>query len=544
MITLGSFAFADEPAKAPEPPPQMQPEQVGPRTEAVDLKAYATVLHVAPAGSEQNDGSAEKPLATVAQAMKRLGEVSGDKRAAVLVAAGEYKGETLEMKPYVDLFGGFDASWKRDIDANRSVLDGEGQRRVVVGADNAKLDGFVVQNGKAPGPGGGILCEHVSPTISNNTFIHNTAQEPPAIHKEMYHQHGNDGGAIACITGSNAVVSNNIVAGNMTEVGDGAGIAVANWSMPHLLNNVVCENVSGLTDVKRSRSSNGAGISASNALNRPPLRMTLINNVICNNRAHGNSDAGGVYCEYDSSPIIGANWILGNWAEDDGSAVYIMKSSHPLFTHNIVAGHGNHGAMRLSKEGRADIEDNLLFDNSNALTSISSWMSFKNNTVVNNGAGVYHENTYAPHLKPPIITENLIYSNGKGNLRAPNTGEDAAIVTDNDIEGGYAQGKGNFDEKPEFVADGVTGAVKSIAYDDQRALTTIAADGLPDHAKLQGRIINIGDKWGVIKQAGDGKLLVWGNVAPKEGPAGEFKISPTYTLKSPLAHNVGMQPSR
>jgi hypothetical protein len=523
VVLFATLVFADPPPP-PEPPSVMEPQKLGPRTEQVDEKAYAKVVRVEAGGS-------------IADTLTNITDASEKKRYAIFVAGGDYKGATIEMKPFVDLFGGFDAkAWKRDIEANRSVLDGEGQRRVVVGADNSKIDGFFIRNGKVRGPGAGVLCEHVSPTISNNTIIGNTAQEPESIHKEMYHQHGNDGGAIACINGSNAVITNNIIAGNTTDLGNGAGIAVANWSMPQVLNNVICNNTAGLTDTKRSRSSNGGGISASNALLRPPLRMRVINNVIANNYAGGNSDAGGVYCEYDSSPVIGANWILSNTAEDDGSAVYIMKSSHPLFTSNIVAGHFNHGAIRLSKEGRADIERNLMFGNGNALTCISSWMLLKNNTIVDNGSGVSLGNPYAPHLRPNVITGNVIYSNAGGQLGSESSGNDAPMVTKNDIEGGYP-GEGNFDEKPRFARDGASGKIKSIDYDDERVVTTIATDSAGTAAGLNfdGRVISVGDKSGVIKQVRDGKLLVWGDVRPAKQQASEFNIAPTYRLADRIA---------
>ncbi len=524
-----------------EPPPRMEPGKLGPRTEQVDAKVYARVLHVAPSGSDQGDGSQAKPLASAAQAVANVKDATAENRCAILVAAGEYNDDTIQMKPYVDLFGGFDAkSWQRDITANRSILDGAGQRRVAVGADNARIDGFVICNGKVRGHGAGILCEHASPTISNNTFIRNATQEPEGAQTKLYHQHGNDGGAIACMTGSNATVTNNILAGNTTEVGCGAGIAAANWSMPHILNNVICDNVTGLTDVQNSRSSNGAGISANNALLRPPLRMTVINNVVANNRANGNSDAGGIYCEYDSAPLIGANWILGNWAQDDGSAVYIMKSSHPLFTSNLVAGHGNHGAIRLSKEGRADIEHNLIYANVNALSCVSSWMHLKNNTIVDNGAGVGMENPYAPHLKPPVITANLLYGNGGGQIGAQTTGADMPVVTKNDIQGGYKGGEGNFDAKPEFENDGAKGPIKSMDYDQRRVVTTISVAEVPRGGKLAGRVVNVGDKWSVVKESGDGKIVAWGDLRSR-APATEFTIAPTYRLRAALAGDVGAQ---
>ncbi|MBI4582559.1 MAG: right-handed parallel beta-helix repeat-containing protein [Planctomycetes bacterium] len=534
-------AAAQENQPQPPPRPLMQPENLGPRTESVDAKTYARVFHVAAGGSDQGDGSQAAPVATISQALSRIFDSGESKRHAILVAAGEYKGETISMKPYVDLFGGFDAKgWKRDIEANRTVLDGEGQRRVVVGADNARIDGFVILNGKVRDPGAGVLCNHTSPTISNNTIINNTTLESEGIDKKMIHQHGNDGAAIACINGSSGTIANNIIAGNTTQLGGGAGIAIANFSMPRILNNVITENETGLTDVNLSRSSNGAAISATNAQHRPPLRMTVVNNVISNNRANGKSDAGGIYLEYDSSPLVAANWLVGNWCEDDGSAIYVMKSSHPLFVGNVVAGN-NSSAIRLSKEGRGDLEHNLIFGNAAAVICISSWMNFRNNTIVDNKSGLSYGNSYAPHLKPSIITGNLFYGNEGGQLGAEK-GAEAPFVTKNDIQGGYAGGEGNFDQKPQFVDDGFQGQVKSLDYDVHRAVTTIAVGNLTGAGgTLVGRLLRIGDKWGIIKHGSQRKIIAWGDLRPKRQQATEFTIAPTYRLRTELPGDVGSQ---
>ena len=533
VLMSATLAWADAPPP-PEPIPNMEPRKLGPRTEQVDQKAYAKVVRISSGES-------------IADALKGISDAAESKRYAILVAGGEYKGSTVEMKPFVDLFGGFDSTGKRDIEANRTILDGEGQRRVVVGADNARIDGFIVRNGKVRGPGAGVLCDHVAPTISNCTIINNATQEPQGFHQEMYHQHGYDGGGIACITGAHANITNNIIANNKTDIGNGGGIAVANWSMPQITNNVIVNNRTGLKDVK-SRSSNGAGISASNAVVRPPLRMRVLNNVIANNYAGGNSDAGGVYCEYDSSPVIAANWILANFAEDDGSGVYIMKLSEPIFVNNIVAGQGK-GAIRLSKQGCGELENNLIFGNGNAITSVSAWMNLKNNTIVDNHSGVGHENQYAPYIKPPVVVGNVIYNNGDGvggGLGiAPGVGNDTPTVKNNDIQGGYKGAGGdssNFDEKPQFLDDGAKASASSMKVDAERGVTIIAGADLPEPEKLAGRIVSVGDKWGVVKEAAKGKLIVWGDLSGKE--ASSVTLARTYKLKAPLAQGVGAQASR
>ena len=526
VLLASSVALAQEKPKS-EPPPKMQPEQIGPRTEAVDEKAYAKVIKVAPGDS-------------IVQALAGISDASESKRYALFVAAGEHKGQTIEMKPFVDLFGGFDPqSWQRDIDAHRTILDGEGQRRVLVAADHARIDGFVIRNGTVRGDGAGILCDHVSPVISNNTFLNNATLEPQGRDPKMIHQRGHDGAAIACMSASSPTITNNVIAGNTTEIGGGAGIVAFNYSMPRILNNVITGNTTGLKDVHLTRSSNGAAISATKAEHRPPLRMTIVNNVISHNRANGKSDAGGIYLEYDSSPLIASNWILGNWCEDDGSGIYVMKNSHPLFTGNVVAGN-NSSAIRLSKEGRGDLENNLVFGNAAGVICISSWMDFRNNTIVDNQSGLSYGNTYAPHLKPSIIRDNVFYSNAGGQLGAEE-GTEAPIVAGNDVQGGYkGAGEGNFDQKPDFVNDAIEGKVSSIDYDAERALTTIKVAGPTGSDKLAGRVVSVGDRWGAIKEAGDGTITAWGDLRPKQ-PADRYKIWSTYQLRTALAGDAGSQ---
>src|SRR5688500_132956 len=80
-------------------------EQVGPQPRAysdkaprsVALRSYAHVMHVAP-GSEHK---------TVAAALSTVKEASAKKRYAILVAAGTYQESRIQMKPWVDLYGGF-----------------------------------------------------------------------------------------------------------------------------------------------------------------------------------------------------------------------------------------------------------------------------------------------------------------------------------------------------------------------------------------------------------------------------------------------------
>src|SRR5262245_1721616 len=111
-------------------------EQVGPQSRSVF--GQANVVRVSAGG----------PIKTVAAALESINDASPTKRYAILVAAGTYNETPLKMKQHVDLYGGFPADggdWKtRDIYVNRTILDGHKNGPVVIGADDARLDSFVV----------------------------------------------------------------------------------------------------------------------------------------------------------------------------------------------------------------------------------------------------------------------------------------------------------------------------------------------------------------------------------------------------------------
>ncbi len=278
------------------------------------------------------------------------------------------------MKEWIDLFGGFcPQTWERDINKHRTVLDGANVRRVVLGADHARIDGFVIQRGLARSHGGGILCWDVSPTISNNVIVDNQVLEPEAFDAAHIHQAGTHGGGIACFYNAVPVIRNNIIANNKTAIGCGGGVVFYGWlrldGVPEptmqddfvagglqavLKNNVIVDNISGINDIHRTRSSSGGGVSC--AYEARPL---IQNNIISGNRALGRSDAGGVYCEFFTFPVIEGNWIVGNVSDDDGGGIYAMRSAHPLIRDNYIAGNwttgGGAGGIRMSKEGRGRI---------------------------------------------------------------------------------------------------------------------------------------------------------------------------------------------
>jgi hypothetical protein len=511
------------------------PTPIGPQNTPVDRSGFQVRFVSQTTGSDSTgDGSEAKPLASIQAALSKISDASADRRYAILVAAGTYRGATVEMKPFVNLYGGHDPkTWQRDIVAQPSILDGEQARRVVVGANDARIDGFVIRGAKIAGPGAGILCQRTSPIIANNTIVDNLAVEPADYVYGLFHQVGNEGGGIACITSANATITNNIIARNTTHIGGGGGIAARNLSLPIIENNIICDNRSGIKDndpdqKKRARSSNGAGISLSHASSLY-ARARIANNVVSGNRVSGNSDAGGIYCEYDSSALIIGNTILNNLAEDDGGGIYIMKGSEPLVMDNVIAGNFS-GGLRLSKEGRARIHNNIFFANhGGAMTLVDCWTLCTNNTI--DGAGIGYSNKRYLHIVGSTFMNNIVCSAGKAGEIGIESNNPATIS--NNLAS-VSEGSGNFAADPQFIQDGAKGSLKGVSFDPQRTQTRLAlASSNPQASSWAGRIVQVGDAWGAIASGSADELVIWGDLRGESGkPATEYTIAPTYRLSS------------
>src|SRR3954454_24011490 len=104
------------------------------------------------------------------------------------------------MRAHGDLYGGFAAGyWKtRDVYQHATILDARKEGPVVIGADDARLDGFVITGGEQKAHGGGIVCDGVSPTIVNNIIVGNRTLRP-VIGEGLGKQVANEGAAIALL---------------------------------------------------------------------------------------------------------------------------------------------------------------------------------------------------------------------------------------------------------------------------------------------------------------------------------------------------------
>ena len=388
----------------------LNPALIGPKTIEVDIGIYQKVFYVSQKyGSDQNnDGSKNKPWQSINFALSKVINASPAQQHAIIVAEGIYSKSTIKMVEYADLYGGFSSkNWERDIDKYATILDGESVRRVVEGADHARLDGFTVRNGLSRSHGGGILCDDTSPTISNNLIVNNFVLEPEEFNHNRIHQEGHIGGGVACLYNAVPTIINNVFYGNRTSIGMGGAIAFYGWFRKKdapstgvennrisgglrgtVENNVIINNIAGINDVFRTRSSSGGGIACAYE-----SRPVINNNLVALNQAMGNSDAGGIYCEYYSDPDIIGNWILGNIGDDDGGGFYTMRLGHPLLKENIIAGNFTTGrgigGIRISKEGRARIVDNVIVQNpGGGVMCVDSYIELIHNVIASNPYGI------------------------------------------------------------------------------------------------------------------------------------------------------------
>jgi len=462
--------------KLPAATPMIPMEQVGPMSIAFNPKPYDQVVQVASGGS-------------IAAALATIQDAGPDNRYAVLVATGTYNGAGLQLKEYVDLYGGFDGlNWKaRDVYENATVLDGQKKGPIVIGANNARIDGFVITNGQCNTHGAGILCDAVSPTIVNNIIVGNRTTEPDGFYGHLGKQVGSEGAGIMLLNGSSAYVSNNLFGENVTNVGSGAGISARNGVNAKILRNVFANHTAGMEDTAvyhgkiGSRSSPGAAIACAEA-SSPQISF----NIMVMGKALHKNDAGGVWVEGNSMPLISYNWIAGNIAYDDGGGIYVMGN---LYYDEEGKRHD------LSPDGPAVIEDNFIVGNTSITghpggLRVSRWgrANLRRNRIVANptGGAIGAEGGILALMENDIITDN---------------------------------------EKDSKLRVVLTGNITSKKFNPVYYVTEMTTSTNLAEQDLAGAMVRIGETWSVVKSSSQRGLVVWGKI---DDSAAKFEILDNY----------------
>lgn len=248
-----------------------------------------------------------------------------------------------------------------------------------------------VFTGNIAGQGGGIYIYgdpvdpndpsdpsvHISPVITDNTFINNSAIighgfTPP---DSNYPANDNgDGGGIVGFQGCDAVITGNLITDNH---GDfyGGGIHLRQWSNGLIEDNQIIGNDSRL----------GAGIHITYR-----SAPEIVDNLIEYNEA-GTFGGGGINVYGSSEPRIRNNIIRRN-TSSRGAGIAVLSGSKPVISTNLIV-------------------DN--FDGAGILC-VGTAPDIIHNTIANNTARWYSGGIHCEYGASPLIKHNIISSNGDG----------------------------------------------------------------------------------------------------------------------------------
>jgi len=281
------------------------------------------------------------------------------------------------MTAGIHLYGGFSGTEtdrnQRDWATNVTAMDGSTARgglpayHVVVGAENATLDGFTITGGNANGDGeneggGGMYNNGCSPTVTNCTFSGNLGWNAggmlnngcsPTVTNCTFSDNsaGNAGGGMSNWQESSPTVTNCTFSGNWSNNG-GGGMWNTNSSPTvtncTFLNNSTTQRGGGMYNkwssatvtncVFSNNSTDGIGGGMCNSSS--PL-ATVTNCTFSGNSApYG---GGGMYNEYSSATVT--NCIL--WGNSD--EIYNEGSTPPVVTYCDVQG-GYSGATNIDAD--------------------------------------------------------------------------------------------------------------------------------------------------------------------------------------------------
>ena len=526
LLTLGLTAICAAAAATP-----------GPQTTPVDRDAYTQVLHVSPTGSDATaTGTADSPYASITAA---LAAAAANSNTAILIAAGTYNVQDLNLPPNTDLYGGFDpnsSDWStsRDIQAHPTILDAQNEDRVLTISGDAntkpRIDGLHIQNGRTRGPGGGIFIDGASPVLTNNVFTGNATLAPADWAPRYLHETAHDGGAIYCRNGGAPEIRNNLILANTTETGRGAGIAFDHNCDGVIAGNVLIGNIAGTADPMRS--SDGGAVSVFNSSS-----PEISGNVVLGNKALNNNDGGGIFVAYWSSAKVLGNVIVANHGGDDGGGLFVGGQEHrydrpfdPMpapedffveVTGNRFFGNtnpsGNSSALRITMESRGRVEGNVAALN-NGFYLQRSELEVTDNTILEDTLLIETKEGLEPTLFSNNIVAGLLESDG------------TAIVSASLVRDGAA-GEGNAAGLPEFLEDGRELQVLGTSYSAASHQTNVIVAAPLPAADLTSRVVVSGDAWGVVHSATGRHLTLWGDLRA----ATELRLLPTYrqTTSSP-----------
>lgn len=316
------------------------------------------IVRVSPFGDDAQDGSSwSAAKASVQTAINSAAFTGGE----VWVQAGTYH-ERIAPSRFTYVYGGFagneTARTQRDWSAFASILDGDRSGSVVVfdQVDQwSSLDGFVVQNGKAPA-GAGIWCQGSSPQIVNNLIFSNAAgtATTPGL-----------GGGL-WLSNAAPMISNNWIRFN--SAANGGGIFSGSYSDPVIANNRLEGNLAASFGIDPLGANGGGGILVYQNGKPAILDNLLVANVATNADSTTTSVGGAIACSAGTTPFICNNTLLSNLAysfttrlRDSGGGIN-LGLARGIVANNLIA-FGSSG-LQAQTAPYTNIANNCIFGNS------------------------------------------------------------------------------------------------------------------------------------------------------------------------------------
>jgi len=498
---------------------------LGRQTESLDKQAYSRIYYVSAvenSGDSDPEGTQADPLNSIRAAVELLSDISPQGLTAILVSAGSYTVNDLQLLPGLHLFGGFDPqTWERDVEDNSTVLSGANRGRVILGADNTRVDGFLITGGRHRADGGAIFCSGVKMEISNNLFTANTTLAPIPWKPRFIHEKAHDGGAVYGENGASLQIRNNVFWRNQTENGRGAAVAFHGNCEGEVHGNLFLDNKAGINDGHRS--SDGGAVSVFDWCD-----VDGVHNLFSGNVALSKNDGGGLFYALWSSGSIRDNVFLNNQSMDDAGALFVGGQEHrydipldPLppadkffvsIEGNVFMGNRNpslnSGAFRITMESRGSFTNNLTAFNHGTYFQRSE-MEIAHNTLVDNLLLIETKEG----LKPGSLVNNIVL--GEVDI------ETEVQMRDNlfpeELHGdGYST---------LFLSDGQQLRVIGSMKGGNRMETRIVLDESLEKNALKHRIIRSGDHFALVKENRGSELVVYGDI-PVEATV---MLMPTYT---------------
>ena len=433
-------------------------------------------------GSDSDDGKSwDNAFATVEAAL----DTAESEGCEIWVAAGTYYPEdgtdrdlAFRLRTGVALYGGFAGDEirrdQRDIETSVTVLSGDigapddhsdNAYHVVTGADDATIDGFVIEHGRADHSevtelqrGGGMYNNTSDTTIGNCTFRHNQAVFGGAMY--------NEGGSLLIL--------------DTTFEDNAAGNGGAMYSHTSILSIVDCafrQNTVTMETVEADmRGANGGN---GGAIYDILTTATITGSTFVENQAgHGTAfegdaelggnggDGGGIYHRVGALSVshcsfrgnrAGDGMLGSRQAGDGGHGGGIATSSgsfavvNSVFQSNSAGSGGNSELYDDSQPGGGGFGGGIYAES--GVTISTSTFAHNTNGMAGSGpdtsigAAGRGSDVYASATGTATATSSIFWGGG------PDRFVGADTITFSDVQGGH-EGEGNIDADPLFLGPG------------------------------------------------------------------------------------------